>query len=211
MKDIFHPVCTGKIRRLCTCDAISRFRTRDAIFRLRTCVMRSSDCQLNLGILRIHNAISRLCKFLDCVERMYLPEVVTMYHLSCLCRLPLQCPGDLQQQHRKHKRYFPPVHVHVVVTQYIIHQHLTKSSSSLFSPHAQISLVVVHSLLFQFLVDVQLLQKSRKRCVCVYWHCLSSPTFILVYLPSSPVSKLFLVEEKVWKYWEVNVIYSCYV
>ena len=40
------------------------------VCRLHTCVTQSRDCLLNLGILRMRNAISILCKFSDCAEHM---------------------------------------------------------------------------------------------------------------------------------------------
>ena len=54
----------------CTCD-LETAHTCYAISRLRTCVMQSPDCLLNLGILRMRNAISRLRKFSDCTEQIH--------------------------------------------------------------------------------------------------------------------------------------------
>ena len=57
--------CTG------ACD-LEIAHMRYAISRLRTCVTQSRDCLRNLGIPRMRNAISRLCKFPDCTEHKYL-------------------------------------------------------------------------------------------------------------------------------------------
>ena len=46
---------------------------------LLTCVTQSPDCLLNLGILRMHNTISRLCKFSDCAEQIWCTVLVIMH------------------------------------------------------------------------------------------------------------------------------------
>ena len=68
MPDVLHPASYA-VDHLLSCV---QAKFVDAILRLRTRVMQSSDGLLNLGILRMRNTILRLDKFSDCAEHIHL-------------------------------------------------------------------------------------------------------------------------------------------